>query len=228
MESVALGHLGALADALRSAADDFIWDPPACDAQQAVLKDEALLQELGARTRTASLLRIWSCTAALVAPRHFARKLGFAAAVENCKIPVVLRSSGGTVVLHGPAFINITLVTTQAKGRVFDIDSLYETFGEVLFRALAQLGVRACFERIPQAYCSGRHDIAVGGRKLAGTAAMMRRFSALDAQLVHATLRLRPAVGEITAITSFERELGLERVYDERFLTSLAEAVIYP
>lgn len=225
METLAQDQLAALAEALRPMVEAFSWDNPASDAQAAVLQDDALLQDLGRRARPASLLRLWSGPAALVAPRHFARKPGFAAAVAESAVPIALRASGGTTVLHGPAFINITQIVASAKGADLDVDRLYAGFGAILFPALARLGVAANYQRIAQAYCNGRHDIAVGGRKLAGTAAMVRRFAALDAHLVHATLRLRPVPGEIAAITAFERKLGLQPAYDERFLTSLSEEI---
>jgi lipoate-protein ligase A len=223
VEALSLEYLDALAGALRPLVEEFIRDEPASDAQSAVMRDEALLDELGAGARNASLLRLWSGPAALVAPRPFARKPGFAAAVAESPIPVALRASGGTVVLHGPAFINITHILTRPKGSDLNVDILYAAFGEVLFGALAQLGVAAGFQRVSRAYCNGRHDVAVAGRKLAGTAAMVRRCAAFDAHLVHATLRLTPVPGEIAAITDFERKLGLSPAYEERSLTSLAE-----
>lgn len=223
MEALSLDYLDALAEALRPSVGEFIWDKPASDARSAVMKDEALLDELGAGARASSLLRLWSGPAALVAPRHFARKPEFAAAVEESPIPVAIRASGGTVVLHGPAFINITYIVARTKGSDLNVDRLYAAFGDIAMGALERLGIVAGFERVSRAYCNGRHDIAVAGRKLAGTAAMVRRCAAFDAHLVHATLRLTPVPGEIAAITAFERKLGLNPAYDERSLTSLAE-----
>ncbi len=212
-----------LARKLAARAEAFIWDPPASDVQAAVDRDEELLKGLAARDQPASLVRLWSCPSALVAPRHLARKPQFASARQQCALPLAIRASGGTVVMHGPEFTNLTVITTRRAGDAVDIDRIYASFGDVLFPALREMGISATFAEVRQAYCSGRYDVAVAGRKLAGTAAFVRWIGGVQAHLVHAVLRVKPVHDELAIISAFETAMGLNPSYDPAFLTSLAQ-----
>ena len=212
-----------LAQNLSAHADTFIWDLPTDDVQAAVDRDEVLLKDLANRSHGGCLVRLWSCSRALVVPRHLSRRPLFATARQHCNLTLAIRSSGGTVVLHGPEFINLTVMTAHRTDHGIDVDRLYSAFGAILFPSLARMGITAGFEEVCQAYCSGRHDVAVAGRKLAGTAAIVRRIGGVQAQLVHAVLRLSPVDGEIAMISAFEQAMGLNPSYDPAFLTSLAQ-----
>lgn len=125
--------------------------------------------------------------------------------------------------MHGPEFINLTVMTSRRTSDAVDIDRIYASFGEVLFPALSEMGISATFAEVRQAYCSGRYDVAVAGRKLAGTAAIVRWIGGVQAQLVHAVLRIEPVHDELAIISAFETAMGLNPRYDPAFLTSLAQ-----
>ena len=68
---------------------------------------------------------------------------------------------------------------------------------------------------------SGRYDIAVGCRKLAGTAGFVRRLGDAQASVVHASIRLDEHDEELRAVTDLERAIGLKPSYRSDRITSL-------
>jgi lipoate-protein ligase A len=85
--------------------------------------------------------------------------------------------------------------------------------------------VAARYERVPDAYCSGRYDIAVGCRKLAGTAGFVRRLGDVWGSVVHASIRLDEHEDELKAVTNFERAIGLKPNYRSDRITSLRREI---
>jgi octanoyl-[GcvH]:protein N-octanoyltransferase len=141
-----------------------------------VRRDAELLEAVraGAAPRTA---RLWTNARALVVGRADARLPRFEAAcaeLERSGWPVAVRESGGAAVPHGPGVLSLSLAFRPAAGSPATLESIYDALCAPLERALARLGVRSERGPVSDAFCDGRYDLAVEGRKLAGTAQRWR------------------------------------------------------
>lgn len=173
------------------------------DAGQGVAEDERLLEEAARSGRPQ--LRLWYNAPCLVVGRGYARKMPHP--VERVfNLPVLVRSSGGEVVIHGPGVLNVSLAVPDAvwSGR---IGEAFAGLSAPVAQALRGLGFAADVGPVPNAYCPGDHDVAVAGRKVMGISQRRRR----GATLVHGSLNVA-VVSELAAylINSFYRAAGLE------------------
>jgi lipoate-protein ligase A len=78
--------------------------------------------------------------------------------VENEKIPVIRRLTGGGAVFHDLGNICFTFVKTKKTDEICD----FSTFTKPIIDVLQKLGVNAEF--------SGRNDLTIGGKKFSGNA----------------------------------------------------------
>jgi lipoate-protein ligase A len=128
--------------------------------------------------------------------------------VEERRIHVVRRNSGGGAVYHDLGNINYSFVVPDAG----DFDFAF--FTEPIIRALAVLGVRA--------ELSGRNDLAIDGKKVSGGAQYRRGGVMLhhgtllyDADLEILSQALRPSEDKFqsNAVTSTRGRVGNIRPY---------------
>lgn len=117
---------------------------------------------------------------ALVMPRRMSRLEGFEAACAEVAIagwPVLLRETGGEPVPQSPAVINIALVyvAPRSEGDHGRIESAYERLCQPLCEALREWGGVASVGEIEGAFCDGRYNVNLNGRKLVGTAQRWRQ-----------------------------------------------------
>lgn len=117
---------------------------------------------------------------ALVMPRRMSRLEGFEAACAELAIagwPVLLRETGGEPVPQSPAVINIALVyvAPRSEGDHGRIESAYERLCQPLCEALREWGGVASVGEIEGAFCDGRYNVNLNGRKLVGTAQRWRQ-----------------------------------------------------
>ncbi|MEM6681237.1 MAG: hypothetical protein AAF607_03255 [Pseudomonadota bacterium] len=127
------------------------------------------------------------------------------------EIPIALRRSGGGIVLHGPEFLNISVVQKLHK---VSIAAAYEPLSSILRPALQGLGIEVDFGPVPGAYCDGKYNFRVRGRKLGGTAAIIRTFQGAPYTLAHVTLHINFGPNQLAAIARVERALGINKRYD--------------
>ncbi|ATR85031.1 lipoate--protein ligase family protein [Pseudomonas sp. FFUP_PS_473] len=117
---------------------------------------------------------------ALVMPRRMSRLEGFEAACAELAIagwPILLRETGGEPVPQSPAVINIALVyvAPRSEGDHGRIESAYERLCQPLCEALREWGGVASVGEIEGAFCDGRYNVNLNGRKLVGTAQRWRQ-----------------------------------------------------
>ncbi|MEE3634685.1 lipoate--protein ligase family protein [Pseudomonas sp. AL 58] len=117
---------------------------------------------------------------ALVMPRRMSRLEGFEAACAELAIagwPVLLRETGGEPVPQSSAVINIALVyvAPRSEGDHGRIESAYERLCQPLCEALREWGGVASVGEIEGAFCDGRYNVNLNGRKLVGTAQRWRQ-----------------------------------------------------
>lgn len=121
-------------------------------------------------------LALWSTRACLVAPRNLTVKPGFAAAQAMLAaegVTVHERDTGGDLMPQGPGIVNASLVFAAPAG--MSIADAYDVLCRPIEALLSAHGVTARRGSIPGSFCDGAHNIAVGDRKLVGTAQRWRR-----------------------------------------------------
>jgi len=115
---------------------------------------------------------VWRMRRALVFTRREARLPGFARAASpmaSSGWPVSVRGSGGGACAVGPGTVQIALVFPRPRDGV-SLDSVYHALATPILITISEFGVKAEIARVPRSFCSGRYDIAVEGRKIAGLA----------------------------------------------------------
>ncbi|MBS0304220.1 MAG: lipoate--protein ligase [Proteobacteria bacterium] len=166
---------------------------------------------------------VWHATPGLIVPRQYTRLPGWAEASRRHAVHV--RASGGGVVPQGPGVLNLSLVWPAAANAPVVLDAVYAALCSELAAALARLDLRAVPQPVQGSFCDGRYNLAVAGRKLAGTAQAWRRSGGRTVVLAHAAL---VTIGDPQALTeqanAFERDVGSDRRYRADALTSVALA----
>ena len=126
-------------------------------------------------------LLFWQPTdKALVMPRRMSRLPGFdeaCAAVAATGWPVLLRETGGEPVPQSAATINVALVyvAPRSEGDQNRIETAYQRLCQPLCDVLEALGGQASLGEIEGAFCDGRYNVNLNGRKWVGTAQRWRQ-----------------------------------------------------
>ncbi|MNZ51359.1 Octanoyl-[GcvH]:protein N-octanoyltransferase [compost metagenome] len=117
---------------------------------------------------------------ALVMPRRLSRLEGFAEAERLCRDkgwPIALRDTGGEPVPQSPAVLNVALAYAVPLGdnEQTRIETAYLRLCQPLCDWLVDMGLDAGLGEVDGAFCDGRYNVNIGGRKLVGTAQRWRR-----------------------------------------------------
>jgi lipoate-protein ligase A len=198
------------------------------------LVGEAQLIDRVARRETDVEILVWSTTPCLVAPRALSRRPGFEAgrvSVEALGLPFHLRQTGGDLVPQGPNVLNATVAFAPSNGSSFGIAAAYDRLCGPLLDLMRARGVAAYFASVPGAFCDGRFNIAVGDRKLAGTAQRWQPRTRLSgtnepsvAVLAHAALFIAGDFRRAAdAANAFYSACGLDRRIRAEAHVALAE-----
>jgi len=167
--------------------------------QDAMAGEENLLTAI-ARGQAPATAWIWRSQRCLVVPASQARHARFddaKAALTAAGWPVVMRRSGGSPVPLDPGTLNLSLAFPAPDTHPWQLDDGFRLLTGILIAALGELGLHATCGMVPDAFCAGRYDLAIDGRKIAGTAqhwrggrdAAGRRQQAI---LAHVTLLVAP------------------------------------
>ena len=117
---------------------------------------------------------------ALVMPRRMSRLPGFAEASETLADsgwPILLRETGGEPVPQSSATVNIALVYAQPKSDPDRdrIEFAYRRLCQPILDVLGELGGAASLGEVEGAFCDGRYNVNLDGRKMVGTAQRWRQ-----------------------------------------------------
>ncbi|PWB31282.1 lipoate--protein ligase [Pseudomonas sp. SDI] len=156
---------------------------------------------------------------ALVMPRRMSRLDGFEAACAELAIagwPVLLRETGGEPVPQSPAVINVALVyvAPRSEGDHNRIENAYERLCQPLCEVLREWGGMASVGEIEGAFCDGRYNVNLNGRKLVGTAQRWRQGlgGKRPVVLVHGALLLdNERESMVAAVNRFNECCALEQ-----------------
>lgn len=159
-------------------------------------------------------------TNALIVPARISSLPGFTEAAATSAArdwPVLVRATGGAPVPQFPGMLNIALAYRVAADRPWSIDDAYKHLATLLTDALKPLGLDARTGEIADAFCPGRYDLALGGRKIAGLAQRRKRAATIDgvggqAILAHACLLVAGDLAQpFGALAAFEDSFMPER-----------------
>ncbi|WP_122666890.1 lipoate--protein ligase family protein [Pseudomonas viridiflava] len=117
---------------------------------------------------------------ALVMPRRMSRLPGFVEASETLADSgwlILLRETGGEPVPQSSATVNIALVYAQPKSDPDRdrIEIAYRRLCQPILDVLNELGGAASLGEVEGAFCDGRFNVNLDGRKMVGTAQRWRQ-----------------------------------------------------
>lgn len=182
--------------------------------------EQRLLAEVCAGNQTGGVL-FWQATdRALVMPRRLGREAGFQAGCEAAAAlgwPVLLRETGGEPVPQSAATINVALVyaaPSQDNDRN-RIETAYLRLCEPLCEVLREQGGQASVGEVQGAFCDGRYNVNLDGRKWVGTAQRWRQANGRAVVLAHgAMLMTNDRQAMVGAVNAFNHACGLPQRCD--------------
>ncbi|VVO16675.1 hypothetical protein PS712_03894 [Pseudomonas fluorescens] len=156
---------------------------------------------------------------ALVMPRRLNRLPGFDAACEVSAAagwPVLLRDTGGEPVPQSATTINIALVYAppRSEGDLNRIESGYRRLCDPICQLLDELGGTSSLGEIDGAFCDGRFNVNLDGRKMVGTAQRWRQSQGgqRPVGLVHGAMLMdNDRESMVAAVNRFNEACGLEQ-----------------
>lgn len=165
-------------------------------------------------------LLMWRPTdRALVMPRRMNRLPGFSEASETLADngwPILLRESGGEPVPQSCATVNIALVYAQPSSDLDRdrIEIAYRRLCQPILDVLSELGGAASLGEVQGAFCDGRFNVNLDGRKMVGTAQRWRQSQggARPVVLAHGALLVDNERQEmVAAVNRFNEICELEQ-----------------
>jgi lipoate-protein ligase A len=156
---------------------------------------------------------------ALVMPRRLSRLDGFTEASETLSEmgwPVLLRESGGEPVPQSAATVNIALVYVQPASDLDKdrIEKAYLRLCQPILDALKALGGNGSLGEVEGAFCDGRFNVNLDGRKMVGTAQRWRQSQGgkRPVVLAHGAMLLDDQRAEmVNAVNRFNEMCDLEQ-----------------
>ncbi|WP_419708323.1 lipoate--protein ligase family protein [Pseudomonas sp. NFX224] len=154
---------------------------------------------------------------ALVMPRRLNRLPGFESACEVSAAagwPVLLRDTGGEPVPQSATTINIALVYAppRSEGDLNRIESGYRRLCDPICQLLDELGGASSLGEIDGAFCDGRFNVNLDGRKMVGTAQRWRQSQggSRPVGLVHGAMLMDDErESMVAAVNRFNEACGL-------------------
>lgn len=193
--------------------------PIALTVEAGLRAEQDLLAAVCAGEQEFGLLFWQPSDRALVMPRRLRRLPGFEAASQASAAsgwPVLLRETGGEPVPQSAATINIALVYAppRSEGDQGRIETAYRRLCDPICELLTELGGNASLGEIEGAFCDGRFNVNLDGRKMVGTAQRWRqsRGGQRPVGLVHGALLLDDErESMVAAVNRFNQVCGLEQ-----------------
>lgn len=172
-------------------------------------------------------------TNALIVPARVSSLPGFteaAAASAANNWPVLVRATGGAPVPQFPGMLNIALAYRVGADQAWSIDDAYRHLAHLLTDSLATLGLAAITGEIADAFCPGRYDLSLHGRKIAGLAQRRKRaVNGGQAILAHACLLVTGDLAQpFGALAKFEDEFMPDRKWRIEAATTLGAHLATP
>lgn len=195
--------------------------------------EQALLDSICAGERDSAVMSWQPSDRALVVPLRYQRSARFP---EVCKAlnqqlwPIIFRLTGGEPVPQSPQVINVAMVRRCRVGELgVDFEWAYLQMGSPWCAWLQAQGVAgADLGPVSGAYCDGRFNVRIQGRKLVGTAQRWRRirYSSDMAVLVHGAMQFDGDPSElVTVVNDFQAGIDAPIRYRAEQHIVLREAI---
>lgn len=173
---------------------------------------------------------------ALVMPRRLNRLPGFDHACEVSAAagwPVLLRETGGEPVPQSSSTINIALVYAppRSEGDLNRIETGYRRLCGPICELLDELGGTSSLGEIDGAFCDGRFNVNLDGRKMVGTAQRWRQSQGgqRPVGLVHGAMLIdNERESMVAAVNRFNEACGLEQRVRAESHIALHEKFVAP
>ena len=212
--------------------------PIALTVEAGLQAEQDLLATVCAGDQDFGLLFWQPSDRALVMPRRLSRLPEFEAACQASAEngwPVLLRETGGEPVPQSAATVNIALVYAppRSEGDHGRIETAYRRLCDPICTLLTELGGNASLGEVEGAFCDGRFNVNLDGRKMVGTAQRWRQSKGgqRPVGLVHGALLLDDErESMVQAVNRFNEVCGLDQrvraqshiALHERFAAPLA------
>jgi lipoate-protein ligase A len=193
--------------------------PTSLTVEAGLLAEQDLLAHVCTGDSEFGLLFWQPSDRALVMPRRLNRLPGFEHASDVSAAagwPVLLRETGGEPVPQSAATINIALVYAppRSEGDQNRIETGYRRLCDPICQLLDELGGVSSLGKIDGAFCDGRFNVNLDGRKMVGTAQRWRQSKggSRPVGLVHGALLLdNERESMVAAVNRFNEACGLEQ-----------------
>jgi lipoate-protein ligase A len=157
---------------------------------------------------------------ALVMPRRMNRLEHFEAACSELAVsgwPVLLRETGGEPVPQSPATVNVALVyaAPRSEGDQNRLEIAYRRLCDPLRAALDAYGGESSLGEIDGAFCDGRFNVNLDGRKWVGTAQRWRQglSGTRPVVLVHGAMLMdNERESMVGAVNRFNQRCGVPQI----------------
>ncbi|MCX4219120.1 MULTISPECIES: lipoate--protein ligase family protein [Pseudomonas] len=192
--------------------------PTSLTIEAGLQAEQDLLASVCAGDAESGLLFWQPSDRALVMPRRLNRLPGFDHACEVSAAagwPVLLRETGGEPVPQSASTINIALVYAppRSEGDLNRIETGYRRLCDPICELLDELGGTSSLGEIDGAFCDGRFNVNLDGRKMVGTAQRWRQSQGgqRPVGLVHGAMLVDDErESMVAAVNRFNEACGLE------------------
>lgn len=196
-----------------------MFQPVSLTVEAGLQAEQDLLAQVCSGDAQFSLLFWQPSDRALVMPRRLNRLPGFESACEVSAAsgwPVLLRETGGEPVPQSSSTINIALVYAppRSEGDQNRIEGAYRRLCDPICQVLDELGGVSSLGEIDGAFCDGRFNVNLDGRKMVGTAQRWRQSKGgtRPVGLVHGAMLLEnERESMVAAVNRFNEACGLEQ-----------------
>ncbi|KAI2693964.1 MULTISPECIES: lipoate--protein ligase family protein [unclassified Pseudomonas] len=198
---------------------DSLMHPTSLIVEAGLLAEQDLLASVCSGESEFGLLFWQPSDKALVMPRRLSRLPGFEAACDASAAagwPVLLRETGGEPVPQSASTINIALVYAPParEGDLNRIETAYRRLCDPICQLLDELGGVSSLGEVDGAFCDGRFNVNLDGRKMVGTAQRWRQSKGgtRPVGLVHGALLLdNERESMVAAVNRFNEACGLDQ-----------------
>ncbi|WP_085636809.1 MULTISPECIES: lipoate--protein ligase family protein [unclassified Pseudomonas] len=193
--------------------------PTSLTIESGLQAEQDLLASVCAGDSECGLLFWQPSDRALVMPRRLNRLPGFDRACEVSAAagwPVLLRETGGEPVPQSASTVNIALVYAppRSEGDLNRIETGYRRLCDPICQLLDELGGMSSLGEIDGAFCDGRFNVNLDGRKMVGTAQRWRQSQGgqRPVGLVHGAMLMDDErESMVAAVNRFNEACGLEQ-----------------
>lgn len=198
-------------------------DAPAQPAVNYAL-DRAIAEGVGAGD-VPPTVRLWRPGRCLALGRFDTKLPHFQDAVEHMNAqghPVLHRLSGGRAVWQDEGYLNFSVTAPRER---MGVPEAYKKFSQGFMAGLEGLGLESAFKHVEGAFCDGPYDLAIGERKLVGTAQVQKRTY----MIVHGTAMVDCDIDDMVRVVSeFYERAGDPMDLRAETMITLREAIGRP